>query len=49
MALLKTGDKAGAKRELTTALAGTPTFEGVDDAKKALEGLGLPERPIAPR
>ena len=41
MALLKTGDKAGAKRELTAALAGTPTFEGVDDAKKALAGLGL--------
>ena len=37
----KTGDKAGAKRELTAALAGTPTFEGVEDAKKALAGLGL--------
>ena len=39
MALLKTGDKEGAKRELTKALADKPTFDGVEDAKKALAGL----------
>ena len=39
MALLKTGDTAGAKQELIKALAGTPTFDGVEDAKKALAGL----------
>jgi Flp pilus assembly protein TadD len=39
MALLKTGDKEGAKRELTKALADKPTVDGAEDAKKALAGL----------
>jgi Flp pilus assembly protein TadD len=39
MVLLKTGDKAGAERELTQALAGTPTYDGVEEARKALAEL----------
>jgi Flp pilus assembly protein TadD len=40
MALLKTADKEAAKTALTQALAGTPTFEGVEEARKALTELG---------
>jgi tetratricopeptide (TPR) repeat protein len=39
MALLKTGDKQGARHELTQALAGNPTFEGVEEARKTLAEL----------
>jgi putative PEP-CTERM system TPR-repeat lipoprotein len=36
MALLKTGDESGARHELTQALAGSPTFDGVEEARAAL-------------
>jgi tetratricopeptide (TPR) repeat protein len=39
MALLQIGDKAGARHELTQALAGNPSFEGVEKAKEALAQL----------
>lgn len=39
MALLKTGDREGARRELTQALANQPSFDGVDEARVALSEL----------
>jgi tetratricopeptide (TPR) repeat protein len=39
MAQLQSGDRAGAKSSLESALSGTPKFRGADDARSALASL----------
>ncbi|MGE0385206.1 MAG: tetratricopeptide repeat protein [Gammaproteobacteria bacterium] len=48
MALLKTGDKEGARTHLAAAIAANQTFRGLDEAKSTLADLGGAPAPATP-